>query len=239
MCNKKKMSRQNGFVEQGFTLIEILVVLAIIIILAAILFPVLARARESARRANCINNEKQISLGLMMYVQDYDECFPPQYGTPVWPNLLQPYIEAYGIMRCPSSPVAKQLATDVKNGYSQTYGLTGGITGIYIQAGYPVRHLAAITEPSRSFMVVESRFAKPTALTAGTPSDLYAVAGYGVSSVNFGYPVIARPEDNQNFDDTRHFDGSDVGFCDGHVKWVKSGQGNQYIWNLPDVRFSG
>lgn len=60
----------------GFTLIELLVVIAIISILAAILFPVFARARENARRSSCMSNLKQISLGIMQYIQDYDEKYP-------------------------------------------------------------------------------------------------------------------------------------------------------------------
>src|SRR5579871_3249948 len=62
---------------QGFTLIELLVVIAIIAILAAILFPVFAKARENARRTACISNVKQLGLAWMMYVQDNDETFPP------------------------------------------------------------------------------------------------------------------------------------------------------------------
>src|SRR5690606_19287650 len=65
--------------RRAFTLIELLVVIAIIAILAAILFPVFARARENARRASCMSNLKQIGLGVMMYVQDYDERYPPAY----------------------------------------------------------------------------------------------------------------------------------------------------------------
>ena len=71
------MTYRTRLSKSGFTLIELLVVIAIIAILAAILFPVFARARESARRTACISNVKQIGLGWMMYVQDYDETFPP------------------------------------------------------------------------------------------------------------------------------------------------------------------
>jgi len=66
--------------RRGFTLIELLVVIAIIAILAAILFPVFARAREAARKATCISNVKQITLACIMYAQDYDECLPAAVG---------------------------------------------------------------------------------------------------------------------------------------------------------------
>jgi prepilin-type N-terminal cleavage/methylation domain-containing protein/prepilin-type processing-associated H-X9-DG protein len=67
--------------KYAFTLIELLVVIAIIAILAAILFPVFAQARESARQTTCLSNLKQIGLAHMMYVQDYDETFVPVGGT--------------------------------------------------------------------------------------------------------------------------------------------------------------
>ena len=86
--------------KRGFTLIELLVVIAIIAILAAILFPVFARAREKARQASCTSNQKQIALGILMYAQDYDEAFPGFYqiarGTDwpllLWIDLVMPYV---------------------------------------------------------------------------------------------------------------------------------------------------
>ena len=72
-----KATQQHCF--KAFTLIELLVVIAIIAILAAILFPVFARARENARRSSCQSNLKQVGLGLMQYIQDYDERTPYQF----------------------------------------------------------------------------------------------------------------------------------------------------------------
>lgn len=101
------MRRHN---KAGFTLIELLVVIAIIAILAAILFPVFARARAKARAANCLSNEKQMALGLLMYVQDYDERFPPYHyfvvigGTNYniqQEDMIYPYVKNAQMLRCP------------------------------------------------------------------------------------------------------------------------------------------
>ncbi|NCO93957.1 MAG: prepilin-type N-terminal cleavage/methylation domain-containing protein, partial [Armatimonadetes bacterium] len=71
---------------RGFTLIELLVVIAIIAILAAILFPVFAKAREKARQTSCLSNTKQLGLSQFMYAQDYDEMYT---GRPFWMHRVQ------------------------------------------------------------------------------------------------------------------------------------------------------
>src|SRR3954465_14115366 len=99
----------------GFTLIELLVVIAIIAILAAILFPVFGRARENARRSSCQSNMKQIGIGLMQYVQDYDEPLVPnniQYEVlRSYAEILQPYIKSEQVFQCPSDGGADQCVT--------------------------------------------------------------------------------------------------------------------------------
>ena len=98
------MIRPMKTTRKGFTLIELLVVIAIIAILAAILFPVFAQAREKARQTTCLSNMKQIGLGVMMYVQDYDEAYPriryrvtppprASWASFTWQDAIAPYIK--------------------------------------------------------------------------------------------------------------------------------------------------
>ena len=105
--------------RRGFTLIELLVVIAIIALLAAILFPVFARARENARASSCLNNLKQVGIGIQQYTQDFDEMFPMSedatnpgntnfdltnvWNNLHWPSRVLPYIKNKQVFICPST----------------------------------------------------------------------------------------------------------------------------------------
>ena len=115
--------------QRGFTLIELLVVIAIIAILAAILFPVFARAREKARQTSCLSNQKQIVLSWLMYSQDYDErtvlwripvpvTHPNEdHGYCYWQHTLQPYCKNEQVFVCPSSKPFPSNCRGVRGGY--------------------------------------------------------------------------------------------------------------------------
>ena len=138
--------KQINHKKSAFTLIELLVVIAIIAILAAILFPVFARARENARRSSCQSNLKQIGLGVMQYVQDYDEKYPlnntPGYtgGFAQWEYRLQPYVKSTQIFRCPSSSKGEPY-TNVSDGtttISVPNHFNYGVNEFVISDGQPV-----------------------------------------------------------------------------------------------------
>ncbi len=186
----------------GFTLIELLVVIAIIAILAAILFPVFARAREKARQSSCMSNVKQLNLGILQYVQDYDEVFPTHgwVDTAVWPNgqtggnpwhvRIYPYVKNIQVYSCPSGTLrwAGDPSTNLQIGYSASIGLS---------------NMAAFVYPSQTAMV----------------ADTDGGAGYCFFSAP--YPATGTP--NRYITD-RHNGGANLGFVDGHAKWWKVGR---------------
>ncbi len=126
--------------KRGFTLIELLVVIAIIAILAAILFPVFARARENARRSSCQSNLKQIGLGIMQYTQDYDEKLPRSRTSDItlpngtlqanapWMIVVQPYVKSFQLFKCPSNTSTANGGFQQRSGNSvpNSYVCNGG-----------------------------------------------------------------------------------------------------------------
>jgi len=209
--------------RHGFTLIELLVVIAIIAILAAILFPVFARAREKARQTSCLSNIKQLTLGFLMYAQDYDEMMCRQNigytgrafthvtpnGNPrtgdyiLWPELIHPYVKNLQVNDCPST----------------SYKWSGNYTGT-MDFGYlnicSGRALGDFTHPATTLMLYDVQ------AQAGF-TNLYAP---GVGSVGNNYL-------DSGFSD-RHNAGSNCALVDGHAKWLSqtAALGDRTLWTI-------
>jgi len=186
--------------KRGFTLIELLVVIAIIAILAAILFPVFARAREKARQSSCLNNQKQIALAFHMYVQDYDEGIPryyfevthpanPEYGQPNgWIralDVLGPYIKNAQVRYCPSD--------DYRGRYLMNYGYNYYYLGPW-NLPTAAAKIGEVTHPAQTLCFGET---------------------------NNGYDCLIQPPHDRT-NTNRHNNGANYSFCDGHAKWVSS-----------------
>ncbi|HHX41473.1 MAG TPA: DUF1559 domain-containing protein [Armatimonadetes bacterium] len=192
---------------RGFTLIELLVVIAIIAILAAILFPVFARARENARKSTCQSNLKQIGTGWHMYTQDYDEMHVRvsvgQDQRPLWTDALEPYIKNTGVLICPSDAnrvMSGQYspAPTVKCGYGAYCWHFGQPSAIYHHASDTV-----ILTDATSF-----RTHVPSVVAQNSP----------------GAPTACQPNGSVNWVHARHMEMANFLFLDGHVKAYKPQQ---------------
>jgi len=187
--------------RKGFTLIELLVVIAIIAILAAILFPVFARAREKARQASCQSNLKQLGLAHLMYAQDYDETFMKQMpcynGTNGWPNgsgkwqaVLNPYIKNDQLRVCPT--------TGTDPSYSLPRNPFSGCCGTKPKLG-------VFDQPSGAILMADT--------TDNNPPQGRMMAGWTPGWSTYPDVVSCIPIG------FAHNEGANIVYVDGHVKW--------------------
>jgi len=194
-----------GVAARGFTLIELLVVIAIIAILAAILFPLFARAREGARRAACQNNLKQIFMGMHQYVGDNDDRYLPQQiggaNSVTFVNVLQPYIKSTQVFICPSGSPTVATANDNGTRADRLWQVTGTPGS---QGHYGLNNNLTTTEGLSTSTVVS-----PAVTALAFDSSWYESVGHG----------LGFNEDSIGDASLRHFDGVNIGYADGHIKW--------------------
>jgi prepilin-type processing-associated H-X9-DG protein len=215
-----------------------LVVIAIIAILAAILFPVFARARENARRASCMSNMKQLGLALMQYAQDYDGGIVPYNYTPpggamtaTWAKLYTPTISYVGndqIYRCPSAPQRSTTYAPLTSFQGSTYGFPyKGVsaTGWAALDGGTGAKLDAVPEAARTCLLGETMW-----------NPYYDNYGYGSAQFGVSKTMSLDPAaSGYHLNSERHLDGSTFLFVDGHVKWLS----RQAVESAMDAANSG
>lgn len=192
--------------RKGFTLIELLVVIAIIAILAAILFPVFARAREKARQTSCLSNLKQLGMAVVMYAQDYDETLPSYRlassspGCQInWWNQITPYVKNAQVLICPT--------------VAQTGGGYGSNLGHSMPCGRQLT-LAQIRRPAQTMALIDSGLDGCTTQDGiESSSAWHAQCPVCQYCVRLMYGCGASP---------RHNGGANGAFVDGHAKWYKA-----------------
>jgi prepilin-type N-terminal cleavage/methylation domain-containing protein/prepilin-type processing-associated H-X9-DG protein len=220
--------------RSGFTLIELLVVIAIIAILAAILFPVFAKAREKARQSSCLSNEKQISLAILQYAQDYDERFPVGCARATtwyyWPMAVSPYMKNSQIMLCPSR--SSGTYTSGKDVIGEGYPAAGAGNqhySEYPQYGMNILiapdnaagiSLGVVQAPADAVMMGEANWYTDGA--AGNPTN-YANGSWWIAAPVYTLPYAGRWV-------IPHNDGRNLSFCDGHSKWYGKLTDTQLDW---------
>ena len=207
--------------RHGFTLIELLVVIAIITILAAILFPVFARAREKARQSSCLSNLKQVATAELMYEQDYDQhtgCYCDTIGASSrarmsWCDMLAPYVKNTQLYQCPSAA----LGTDVYAGYAKIGYFYNGLAG--------ARGDGSIKSPSGTFLVGDlgcnnTGYLPHPFPSVPSPSDINVYAQWSHTGSNAAFSHWSAWSGTR--DAEIHNGGWNYAFFDGHAKWINT-----------------
>ena len=198
----------------GFTLIEMLIVLVIIAQLTAIILPVFSRARESARRASCAGNLKQIGLGIELYAADNDDYYPNKILPPsdinprcAWADRILPYTKNTQMFLCPSAskqpyePGCPADNLEEKNDFGNLQGYDGAYSLVDLSTNAYFPHAASFTHPSSTASVLDGRGIYISPIN----KDMTTLEGLSLSGVVLG----------------RHSEGWNMLFLDGHVKWTR------------------
>lgn len=223
----RRTSNPNSGPRTAFTLIELLVVIAIIAILAAILFPVFAQARAKARQTTSLSNEKQIVLGVLMYIQDYDETLMPYlyappgvnifaYGDPdvtyTWPELIQPYLKNWDLFRCSADGQANLQQYLSNWGYpaNSSEKVINYARGTQSNYGYNYVYLAPISGASPNWISQPKSLAavqQPADTVLITNSTAWGAAGSTPNCSGVGGGWMSNDPPSSDFSGTTAWNG--------------------------------
>jgi prepilin-type N-terminal cleavage/methylation domain-containing protein/prepilin-type processing-associated H-X9-DG protein len=235
---------------RGFTLIELLVVIAIIAILAAILFPVFATAREKARATTCSSNLKQVGLGMIQYVQDYDETYPYGIGgwcTPVtdtppcnwtrnysgWAGEIYPYVKSTKSFQCPddtSIPAAGNARLQISYGMNyQAMGIqaskftsTANTVAMFEVTGAQIRTCTGCAPDAVYDYMSPSGDGWPTGGVTNSYGDYKGTtyAVYATGNMGQVFSTTSCTAAAPCYTEAYHNNGANWLATDGHVKWL-------------------
>jgi prepilin-type processing-associated H-X9-DG protein/prepilin-type N-terminal cleavage/methylation domain-containing protein len=239
----------------GFTLMELLVVLAIMVILAALLFPVFVQARAMAYRATCSQHLKQIAQAGMMYLQDYDDRFPSCYKSDAPPfsidprTTLQPYLRNWSVLYCPERQTILDECLDPINefqprsrcmGYGYNWGSDLKWNAVGGKADGLVRPISNGTTVAIGVCMAEVA-APARCFFYGDTNDYEFV-----TLLRLAMPGVRSDTPNAEgknplgmaFEPPRHSGGNNFAFVDGHVQWLRFPGGHWLDggpWVVPDM----